>query len=92
MSKMKLYVITSNFPFQDPLCTPLGLECYQNVNIDGKKCLMQCKGIYADVDRKQVDQIENMEEMVARYEEYRRGFQEDIEIYYRDIKIKGMCF
>ena len=45
-----------------------------------------CKGLYADVNKKaefqQMDQIENVRETVARYEDYKRGFQEDIIKYY----------
>ena len=68
------------------MCTPLGLECYQSVNVYAKECLTMCKGLYADVNKKadfqQMDKIENVRETVERYEDYKRGFQEDIIKYY----------
>ena len=86
-----MYLIS--FHPRAPLCTPQGLECYQSVYVDAKECLAECKGLYADVDRKgdfkQIEQIENVGEIIAKYEEYRRGFQEDIEKYYNDFGLSS---
>ena len=57
--------------------------------------MTQCKGLYADVDKKsdfeQIDQIENIEKIVARYEEYRRGFDANF-VNYDKFNIIGTFF
>ena len=77
--------------FQGPLCAPLGLECYQSINIDAERCLTPCKGVYADVDRKADlnDKIENVGMIAEIYDKYKKGVNLDIEKYY---KIPGDFF
>ena len=66
------------------MCTPTGLECYKTISMDTKTCLGKCEGLYADVDEayfQNNDQIENVGQLVSRYEEYKRGYHEDVRKY-----------
>ena len=31
-------------------CSPTGLECYENIQVDRAECLAPCYGIFADID------------------------------------------
>ena len=57
--------------------------------------MTQCKGLYADVNKKsdfkQIEQIKNIEKIVARYEEYRQGFVADF-VNYDKFNIGGTFF
>ena len=79
---------------QAPLCTPMGLECYQTVDVNAKECLVECTGLFASVDKKQnfkpMDEIKNMKNIVARYRKYRRGFYQDLDDRYRYYSIPSI--
>ena len=67
---------------ESPLCTPEGLECYENETYYTQSCLIPCKGIYADVTKEPKSQEketnEEMQILVHEYEKYKRGGEEDI--------------
>ena len=70
------------------MCTPLGLECYKGVKADNTKCLTPCRGLYADVQKdnnfRNLATIPNFASVYASYENYKKGFQEDIK--YRNLQ------
>ena len=72
------------------MCTPSGLECYEAIKVEDHKCLPQCMGLYATVEEKiefkNMLKLEDLELVDEKYEEYRRGFQEKNDDYYRDLK------
>ena len=57
---------------------PPGLECYKSVKKYSEKCLIPCKGTYADVykkeDFKQVEEIEKLRATLNNYKKYKSGF------------------
>ena len=61
----------------------MGLRCYENVNIQATNCLPQCNGVYADVFKKEtfdiVNMIKNVRNIEKIYENYKQGFQNDID-------------
>lgn len=67
---------------QETLCNPAGAECYKSVKEDETECLTPCEGLYADVekeaDKKNLDKIRKFEKLLENYEEYKRGFEDDI--------------
>ena len=50
---------------------------------DPKKCLVPCKGLYSDVykdtDFQKVEEMKNFENILASYENYKKGQLKDIE-------------
>ena len=56
---------------------PKGTECYTSVKVDEDKCLIPCKGLFADVlrnnDFKQITDRETLSRMLASYEDYKTG-------------------
>ena len=78
--------------FQKYLCTPVGLDCYETVDFDSTNCLPRCEGLFADVDQKPdiIDFAKNMANILGRYEEYRRGFDDDPELSYKNFVIESM--
>ena len=65
---------------QERLCTPEGIECYQNIKFNSqpssymwtkenypKKCLVECQGTYADVFHGPAEMIE----IPPRYNNYK---------------------
>ena len=66
-------------PFvQETLCMPPGLECYKSVKKSSEKCRIPCKGIYADVVRKegfkQTEDVRKIKAALGNYKEYKAGF------------------
>ena len=64
-------------------CTPEGLDCYEDVTVEKSKCIIPCFGLFADISH-----VESLETSVGlnmyagmseEYEEYKRGWMEDIE-------------
>ena len=57
---------------------PPGLECYKSVKKTSDKCLIPCKGVFADVEKgedyKQVEAIEKFRATLHNYEDYKSGF------------------
>jgi hypothetical protein len=57
---------------------PPGLECYTSVKTYSEKCIIPCKGTYADVykkeDFKKVEEIEKLRTTLDDYKEYKSGF------------------
>ena len=57
---------------------PPGLECYKSVNKISEKCIIPCKGIYADVyrgeDFEKVEEIEEFRTTLESYQNYKSGF------------------
>jgi hypothetical protein len=57
---------------------PPGLECYKSVKKSSEKCIIPCKGIYADVSRgedsEQVEEIEEFRTTLDSYKSYKSGF------------------
>ena len=57
---------------------PPGLEFYTSVETYSEKCLIPCKGTYADVDKKEdfkkVEEIEKLRTTLYNYKEYKSGF------------------
>ena len=54
---------------------PPGLECYKTVEKYSDKCIIPCKGTYADVykkeDFKQVEEIEKLRTTLNEYTKYK---------------------
>ena len=54
---------------------PPGLECYKSVETFSEKCIILCKGTYADVtkgeDFKQVEEIEQLRTTLNEYRKYK---------------------
>ena len=70
------------FIFQnDTVCLPPGLECYKTkVELDNEDCIIPCKGIYADLVRKDIKDIEANSDFRSVYEEYKNykgGFKKN---------------
>jgi hypothetical protein len=67
---------------QEPLCSPTGTECYQQLHVDSDDCLIPCKGLYADVQKdtsfESLDDIKVLKNTLDSCETYKRGFSEDI--------------
>ena len=57
---------------------PPGLECYKSVKKTSDKCLIPCKGVFADVEKredyKQVEAIEKFRYTLHDYRDYKSGF------------------
>ena len=54
---------------------PPGLECYKSVEQSSNDCLLPCKGVYADVQRrKDVGNIKDME-MVKSFSKYYKDYK-----------------
>ena len=57
---------------------PPGLECYKSVKRSSEKCIIPCKGIYADVtkveDFEKVEEIEKFRPTLKSYKNYKSGF------------------
>ena len=57
---------------------PPGLECYKSVKKSSEKCIIPCKGIYADVNRvedfEKVEEIEKFGPTLESYKNYKSGF------------------
>ena len=57
---------------------PPGLECYKSIQKVSDKCLIPCKGVYAevesDVDVKPEEEIEKFKAALGLYKEYKSGF------------------
>ena len=68
--------------YQENICSPNGTECYKNLRQDSGKCLMPCKGVYADVvkdmDIINVRELRKFDKLVKSYENYKRDFVKDI--------------
>ena len=68
--------------YQEPLCTPLGLDCFKGVRTEKAKCLKPCRGLYADMEKdnklESLGTIPNFASAYSSYESYKRGFQEDV--------------
>jgi hypothetical protein len=68
--------------YQEPICSPKGLDCYNiGIETDGN-CLTSCEGLYADVfkdqEYKNVDDIKKFKPILRSYGEYKRGYSKDI--------------
>ena len=57
---------------------PPGLQCYKSVETYSEKCLIPCKGTYADVDKKEnfkkVEEIEKLRTTLLNHKKYKSGF------------------
>ena len=68
-------IIVLCIDFQKPpdFCNQEGLQCYKNITIDTKKCLISCTGMYADTRRKLTSaRIENVVELTEIIENYKK--------------------
>ena len=80
-----------NFFFhKGPICTPNAVQCYDDVSIANDKCMLPCKGLYADInvdysDMRSVEEIEKLDKLLRNYDEYKRAYFEDI-VYPAEIK------
>ena len=68
---------------KETLCSPSGVECYGSIKLDSDKCLIPCEGIHADVHLEHLDiskeeNMEQFEKLMGNYEEYKRGYINDI--------------
>ena len=63
---------------QEILCPPTGADCFTSVRIPARKCLLPCRGLYADVaednsDLRNVEDMRNFDSLRTHYEEYKRA-------------------
>ena len=62
---------------------PAGLECYKSVKLSYDKCIIQCKGIYADLFRDEgfeaAENIEKFQPVLEQYKNYKSGFMNGTE-------------
>ena len=62
-------------------CDAKGMKCCQSVNIDRKKCLKPCFGVYADVS-KNLDDYEKMKDswnlIIEKYKIFKNMFLKNI--------------
>ena len=61
----------------DSACLPSGLDCYnKNVKLSKDNCsaVHPCRGIYADLDKYDAEDLLMDEYVLARYREYKAGF------------------
>ena len=63
----------------DSLCLPTGLACYKNkVMLSQDDCsVLPCTGIYADVVKLDAEDLLMDKHVLARYREYKAGFNYD---------------
>ena len=65
------------------VCTPKGLECYQNISTDEYDCNIPCQGLYADITHiKDTDYMDNnnyFQTIKNEYELFKRGNVVDVE-------------
>ena len=58
------------------------MECYKSVIPNGEKCVAPCEGVYADVEKElnheKVEEMRKFDQLMANYEEYKRGYEKDI--------------
>ena len=77
---------------QENICSPTGTECYKNLRQDFGKCLIPCKGVYADVERDievmKVEELRKFDKLVKNYEKYKRGNIKDIN-YPEQLKVRN---
>ena len=85
-SKLKnLRTILCIFFQSETSCNPAGNSCFEErlSKVEGK-CLISCKGLYADVvknmDFKQVDQSDMFKRNLARYIAFKTGFSKEKQI------------
>ena len=70
------------------MCTPVGIECYRDLNIVKSKCLKECEGIFAVQNKREKWGNESFEHLLTNYEFYKRGFHDKI-IY--PLPLNGKC-
>ena len=64
--------------FQEVLCSPEGVQCYQTIGIRHKSCLIECEGMHAD-KRKENEAREEISALFSyHYEYYKMGFHDAI--------------
>ena len=71
-----------SYLLQESLCTPAGIECYKNIQLDPTKCLAPCKGLYADVEKgeeiQNVEDLKKFDALIEDYKRYKRGYSKEI--------------
>ena len=65
----------------DMVCLPSGLDCYKTkVKLSPDSCTIPCKGLYADVVNRGVEDLHtmmNFKQVLDEYKEYKTGFVND---------------
>ena len=60
------------------MCLPAGIECYKSIKEEEIKCLVPCKGVFADVQRnlniKKVKEIEDFKLTFDEYKAFKSGY------------------
>ena len=63
--------MTSNTNFsQENPCTPSGIWCYDDLKADPTNCIIPCRGVYADIIKK-----DSFKKLLEEYANYKRGFE-----------------
>ena len=79
-----------------PMCNISGLHCFSGITVPRNDCLSQCMGLYVDVHRKSryenIDGLNQLGKIFAKYEEYKRGFKKEIERIYGSYKMIGTLY
>ena len=85
------YLIYSRVQENVSTCLSEGLACYENVTVDKSNCLTPCFGLFADISH-----LESLQTSVGlggmyEYEEYKRGWKEDIEYHQQIISMLSIA-
>ena len=63
------------------MCLPKGTECYKSLSVDYAKCLVPCKGLFADVERgpdvHQVSDRKPPDNALVHYKDIKTGFKKN---------------
>ena len=59
------------------MCLPTGLDCYKSLKLTFEKCIIPCKGMYANVVRKDaavdLETEKQFSTIFNKYKEYKSG-------------------
>ena len=55
------------------------MDCYKTIVLDTEKCLIPCKGLYADVLKDDITINGQFGKLIEEYENYKRGYENDME-------------
>ena len=84
MHNLVTYIlIICMFQRNSSVCTPKGIECYENITINENDCKIPCEGLYADIlhiqDTDFLRESNNYQTMKREYELYKRGNMADVD-------------
>ena len=82
------------FKTNSSICTPRGLECFENITTDEKNCRIPCQGLYADITHiKDMDHLDNTKyfgTMRREYELFKRGNFAEVD-FPNELECKHSC-